>query len=365
MKFPNRVREAREEKGHSRDELAALVGVTRQSIGLIETGRVCPSTVLALRMSRVLRYSVEELFWEPETTIPVKFVGEQVKNAGLPIRAYASSIREQVIARPVCMATVDSISHPVHGIVQNTSAHNGLSKLRLLQSSDSISRTVFVSGCDLGLGLLAKYTQKVSSHHQGVWFNTSNKQALKELADGFTHIAAVHYPDPLANTGVTTKLSFPCRQYHFATAELGWILPKGNPKRFRGSQDLEGGHFRLINREVGAGARELLDRELRLIGVVSEGIPGYKSIARGHLSVADAVANGFADVGVGHAGAAAVYGLDFIAVQQEACTLIVPEQYLKLEVIQVVMDALHSDVFRSELGSYGPYDLQNIGLVIS
>ncbi len=43
-------------------DLASLVGVTRKSINAIETGRMVPSTVLALRLARALGAPVESLF---------------------------------------------------------------------------------------------------------------------------------------------------------------------------------------------------------------------------------------------------------------------------------------------------------------
>lgn len=43
-------------------DLADLVGVTRKSINAIEAGRMVPSTVLALKLARVLGTHVEDLF---------------------------------------------------------------------------------------------------------------------------------------------------------------------------------------------------------------------------------------------------------------------------------------------------------------
>jgi putative transcriptional regulator len=43
-------------------ELAELAGVTRRSINAIETGRMVPSVLLALRIARALDVRVEELF---------------------------------------------------------------------------------------------------------------------------------------------------------------------------------------------------------------------------------------------------------------------------------------------------------------
>ena len=46
-------------------ELAALAEVTRKSINAIETGRMVPSIVLALRLAKALQVPVEELFSLP------------------------------------------------------------------------------------------------------------------------------------------------------------------------------------------------------------------------------------------------------------------------------------------------------------
>lgn len=43
-------------------DLADLVGVTRKSINAVERGRYVPSTVLSLKLAKVLNVPVEELF---------------------------------------------------------------------------------------------------------------------------------------------------------------------------------------------------------------------------------------------------------------------------------------------------------------
>lgn len=43
-------------------DLAALAGITRKSINAIETGNMVPSTVLALKLAKVLSVPVESLF---------------------------------------------------------------------------------------------------------------------------------------------------------------------------------------------------------------------------------------------------------------------------------------------------------------
>ena len=59
----NRLKVARAEKNISQEELANLVGVTRQTISSIETGQYCPSALLAFQLAKKLEKPVEELFF--------------------------------------------------------------------------------------------------------------------------------------------------------------------------------------------------------------------------------------------------------------------------------------------------------------
>ena len=59
----NRLKLARVEKDLTQEQLADLVGVTRQTIGLIEAGKYNPSLKLCLAMSKVLDKGLDQLFW--------------------------------------------------------------------------------------------------------------------------------------------------------------------------------------------------------------------------------------------------------------------------------------------------------------
>lgn len=58
----NRIRELRTARGLSQGELAAAMGVSRQTINSIEVGRYVPSLPLAVGLARFFRSSVEEVF---------------------------------------------------------------------------------------------------------------------------------------------------------------------------------------------------------------------------------------------------------------------------------------------------------------
>ena len=59
----NRIREARTEKGLSQARLAAMVGVSRNTISSIETGQYSPTAKLALILALALYRKFEELFY--------------------------------------------------------------------------------------------------------------------------------------------------------------------------------------------------------------------------------------------------------------------------------------------------------------
>lgn len=59
----NRLKEARSEKGLSQTALAALVGVSRNTISSIETGQFNPTAKLALVLCIALDRKFEELFY--------------------------------------------------------------------------------------------------------------------------------------------------------------------------------------------------------------------------------------------------------------------------------------------------------------
>jgi putative transcriptional regulator len=55
---------ARVEHNLTQAELAQKVGVTRQTIGLIENGRYNPTLHLCTAIARVLGKTLNDLFWE-------------------------------------------------------------------------------------------------------------------------------------------------------------------------------------------------------------------------------------------------------------------------------------------------------------
>lgn len=62
----NRLRVLRAERGWSQAELGGRLGVSRQAVNAIETGKYDPSLPLAFKLSRLFELRIEEIFHDDE-----------------------------------------------------------------------------------------------------------------------------------------------------------------------------------------------------------------------------------------------------------------------------------------------------------
>jgi putative transcriptional regulator len=63
MIMNNRLKEVRQQRDLTQETLAAVVGVSRQTIIAIEKSKFVPSVKLALELAAALGVSLEEIFW--------------------------------------------------------------------------------------------------------------------------------------------------------------------------------------------------------------------------------------------------------------------------------------------------------------
>ena len=62
----NKVKELRKARGLRQEDVAKLLGVTRQTINAIEKGDYNPTIRLCISICRALGKTLNELFWEEE-----------------------------------------------------------------------------------------------------------------------------------------------------------------------------------------------------------------------------------------------------------------------------------------------------------
>lgn len=58
----NKIKVYRAMRNISQEELAIAIEVTRKTINTIETGKFVPSTIIALKIARYFKVSVEDIF---------------------------------------------------------------------------------------------------------------------------------------------------------------------------------------------------------------------------------------------------------------------------------------------------------------
>lgn len=103
MKQTNTIHVLRWENDQMKqDELAALVGVRRETIGLLEHGKYNPSLKLAMDIARIFGKSVEEVFrFIPET--PNEHIAEHI------LQTRAKELKEKREANETFKHIVDAV----------------------------------------------------------------------------------------------------------------------------------------------------------------------------------------------------------------------------------------------------------------
>ena len=58
----NRLEEIRKNRGITQEELANILEVSRQTIGSLENGRYNPSIILAFKIAKFFKLTIEDIF---------------------------------------------------------------------------------------------------------------------------------------------------------------------------------------------------------------------------------------------------------------------------------------------------------------
>ncbi|MCE1245265.1 MAG: molybdopterin biosynthesis protein [Firmicutes bacterium] len=202
-----------------------------------------------------------------------------------------------------------------------------------------------------------------------VMSNMGSMKGLAALGAGYCHIASVHLFDDESgeyNTPIIRRLfrDMPLIAINCFHRHLGFMVPKGNPKKIKNLFDLTRPDIKIINRFRGAGTRLVFDYHLRENQIDINQINGYSNEVHTHMTVAHAVSSGSADVGMGIAPAAKASGLDFIPLIKERLDLVIPKKFLNSYPVKSFMKILNSKEFKEEAGNLDGYDFGSTGTII-
>lgn len=197
---------------------------------------------------------------------------------------------------------------------------------------------------------------------------TGSLGGLMALAQGKADIAGCHLWDEESDTyniPFVRKL-LPGRAAWLVTLahrRVGLITPPGNPARLNGLADLRRTGLRFVNRNPGSGTRVWLDAQLKRVGIAGHQIEGYNLEKTTHYEVAQAVAEGTADTGLGIEAAALSFGLDFTLLTTEAYELAIPANTWQKPAVQALVSWLQTQPAKSAIASLGGYDTTATGKI--
>ena len=352
----NRLGEARKQAGLSQGALAKQAGVTRQAYMTIEAGRSAPSIEVALRLARALKGNVESLFSLGDgSVVHAEAVGDVPLAEGA--RVQMMRVGERLLARAVSgHASTSHVLAQSDGSV--LAVDDGGVTVRMPETMPERMPTVVMAGCDPAVSYVAQALQE-----RGVrllWTESGSMDALNALARGEVHVAGCHVQDPDSHTFNTPLVSrlvpFSCTVVRFAVWRQGLITLPKNPLGLQSVEDMAASGVRIINRQPGSGSRLLLDRMLAASGTKPRYVTGYDSVAFGHLAVAEAVASGLADTGIGAEVAARVMGLDFVPLDEESYDLVIPNRFLDEPGVSRLLEVLRWPRLRAQIEGLGGYD---------
>ena len=366
-----RLRLARQARGLSQQQLAGVAGVTRQAVSAVESGHSDPSLRVALGLARALGMTVEELFGPGEPGDPV--LARPVAPVSAPgSRVALATVGDTFVALPLDADLAARLgfgaaggltvrgggsqgAQEAQGVHGASGGHGAQVAVRPIGPPRP---TVVVAGCDPALPLLETPLALLDPPLAFAWWPCGSAGALRLAAAGLVHAAGVHRVGPREGDD-TSGIPGGAEVVGFASWREGLVVRPG--AGVRGLDGVARQGLRLVNREPGAQARTLLDRERLRLGLEPSQLPGYESLAAGHLQVAAAITGGLADAGVASEPAALAYGLDFIPLAEEHFDLLLPAKHAASREVQGLLKVLTSPWLLAQLASLPGYDAARCG----
>jgi molybdate-binding protein len=332
-----------------------MAAVSRQAVSAVESGKSDPSLRVALALARALGLTVEEVFG-PGAPAPV-ISARPVGPLGDPgSRVALAPMGDGFVALPLSGAAVTRAGFlPAGGLT-----HAGLAVFPIGPPRP----TLVVAGCDPALPLLEAPLGLLDPPIAFAWWPCGSEEALGLAAAGLVHAAGAHLRDPSGdyNTGPAGQLlRHGAEVIGFCSWREGLVLRPELAATVTGVADLMRPGLRLVNREQGAEARRVLDRELAEHRIDHRQLAGYQTQATGHLHVAASIAAGLADVGVASEPAARAYGLAFLPLASERFDLMIPAAAAGAREVQGLRKVLSSPWLLDQLTSLPGYDPSRCG----
>ena len=200
---------------------------------------------------------------------------------------------------------------------------------------------------------------------------TGSVDAIRALNEGRCILAGFH---TLMNAGRKTRSE---RTYKpllqpglhkiigFSQRTQGLMLAPGNPLALYTLADVAHARARFANRALGSGTRVVLDELLDLATLTSADLAGYERTEPSHMAVAQAVASGQCDAGLGIEAAAQQAGLDYVPLVNERYHLVCLKSALTQPGVVNLLQLLQTPDWQTTVAAIAGYAPDQSGKVLS
>lgn len=363
----NRLADIRLSRGLAAAELAAQVGVRRQTIYAIEAGTYLPNTELALRLADTLDVPVGQLFSlsAPQRRSASPGVATLAADRHVPAGSsvHVCRVGERWVGVP--MSAAPYYLPAADAIVDGDSSPSRRPRITMVDSPRDAGDRLVMAGCDPAALLLARLVERES----GVCIvaaAAASRAAIRMVCENVAHMAGSHLED--SDTG---EFNLPLVRgnaalegatvFTMARWESGLVVAPGNPLKLRRVEDLARSTVTFINREPGSGSRALLEKLMHTAGMSSSAVRGFERTAGGHLAAAYRVSSGDADVCLATRSAARSFGLGFVPLQAERYDFVVPRAHHDLPIVRRFLDVIQSARVRRRFAALTSYDTSEMG----
>lgn len=151
----------------------------------------------------------------------------------------------------------------------------------------------------------------------------------------------------------------------FAQRTQGLMVAPGNPLALASLQDVADRRARFAHRARGSGTRVVLEELLAQAGLKIQAMQGQLDGEPSHAAVAQAVASGQCDTGLGIAAAAQQAGLDFVPLTQELYHLVCLKSALSQDSVQALLALLKTPAWQARVAAITGYSPARSGDVLA
>lgn len=304
------------------------------------------SAVEVAKMLHVSKNTVYELIRRGE--INSYKVGRKIRFTKEDVNNYIARSRHERQTAPVTTVSVQST---------------------LLNGMESRGRGFVISGQDVILDILSNYLCHYGVHTLRAYLGSF--ESILSLYQDHVQVATSHLWE--SDTGEYNR-EYVRRMMPGTHAVLinltyrkqGFYVKKGNPKKIRDWNDLSRKDVVLLNRRKGSGSRILLDEKLMQLRIPKESVIGYQNEIGSHLTLANSIANGEADVGIGTERVCAQNDqLEFVPLQTERYDMIIKKEMIDTPEIQTLLQVLNSREYRKEISVISGNDYRDMGKIVA